>query len=160
MNTYKTDDEYYTPKHAWEDIVRFIPKDKVIWEAFKGNGDSAEHLRQLGFEVLCDDEDFFKSQAKGDIVVTNPPFSKAKAVLERLVELDMPFIIILPCFKITTRYVREVFRGKERDLKVIVPQKRINFVKPGLLKSKCSFDCFYYCFRNPAMEDLPNLNFA
>ncbi len=51
MNTYKTDDEYYTPKHAWEDIVRFIPKDKLIWEAFKGNGDSAEHLRQLGFPV-------------------------------------------------------------------------------------------------------------
>ena len=100
-------------------------------------------MRQLGFEVLCDDEDFFKSQAKGDIVVTNPPFSKAKAVLERLVELDMPFIIILPCFKITTRYVREVFRGKERDLKIIVPPKRINFDKPGMLKSKCSFDCFY-----------------
>ena len=44
----RTDDEYYTPKHVWEDISEVIPKDKVIWEAFKGDGRSADYLREMG----------------------------------------------------------------------------------------------------------------
>ena len=27
-------DDYMTPKLVWENIKHFIPKDKVIWEAF------------------------------------------------------------------------------------------------------------------------------
>ena len=156
----RIDDEYYTPKHAWEDIQRFIPKDKVIWEAFKGDGRSADYLREMGHEVVCDDDDFFVCQPKGDIVVSNPPFSKAKEVLQRLVEMNRPFILILPCAKITTRYVRDSFEDTIRDLKLLVPRKRINFDKPGLVKSKCSFDCFYYCWKVPGMEALPNIVFV
>jgi len=159
MNLLRTDDEYYTPKHAWEDITAFIPKNKIVWEAFKGNGQSAEHLRELGCEVVCDDEDFFTTEPKGDIVVSNPPFSKTKEVLERLIDLDKPFILILPCIKITTQYVQRLFKDKWRDFKIIVPPKRIHFNKPGLEKSKCSFDCFYWCWKNPAMVDCPQLNF-
>ena len=29
-----TNDEYYTPKIAWENIAQYLPKDKVIWESF------------------------------------------------------------------------------------------------------------------------------
>lgn len=160
MNLLRTDDEYYTPKHAWEDIISFLPKGKVLWEAFKGNGQSAEYLRELGYEVVCDDDDFFTTEFKGDLVVSNPPFSKTKQVLERLVELDKPFILILPCSKISTQYVRRLFKTSKTDLKIIVPKRRINFDKPGLRHSRCSFDCFYWCWKNPAMEGLPNLNFA
>ena len=153
----RTDDEYYTPKHAWEDIAEYIPKDYVLWEAFEGDGTSANYLRELGWNVVCDDEDFFKSEAKGDMVVSNPPFSRAKEVLQRLVDLNHPFIIILPCSKITTQYVRSIFKDTFTDLKIIVPPKRIHFNKPGMLKSKCSFDCFYWCWKVPTM---PSLNFA
>ena len=88
----KVDDGWFTPKHAWEDTAQFIPRDTVVWEAFSGNGQSAEYLRELGFEVVCDGADFFESAAKGTIVVTNPPFRKSKRVLQRLVELEMPFL--------------------------------------------------------------------
>jgi hypothetical protein len=155
----RTDDEYYTPKHVWEDIQEYIPKDKTIWEAFKGDGRGAEYLKELGFTVVCDDDDFFSSASKGDIVVTNPPFSKSKQILERLVRLGQPFILILPCSKITTQYVRTLFKDSFADLKIIVPPKRIHFDKPGMVKSKCSFDCFYWCWKVPTMEHLPNLNF-
>ena len=33
-------DDYMTPKYAWENIKNYIPKDKVIWEAFYGDGNS------------------------------------------------------------------------------------------------------------------------
>ena len=35
--TFTKHDNYMTPKHAWENIKEYIPKDKVIWEAFDGN---------------------------------------------------------------------------------------------------------------------------
>ena len=34
----KTDDEYMTTLETWKSIEEFIPKDKIIWEAFYGDG--------------------------------------------------------------------------------------------------------------------------
>tara|TARA_R110000824_G_scaffold36003_1_gene112184 strand:- start:260 stop:451 length:192 start_codon:yes stop_codon:yes gene_type:complete len=48
-------DDYMTPKSAWEAIDEYIPKDKVIWEAFKGDGKSGEYLTELGCEVIHND---------------------------------------------------------------------------------------------------------
>ena len=41
--------EFMTPKSAWENIKQYIPKDKVIWEAFRGDGSSAQNLTDLSF---------------------------------------------------------------------------------------------------------------
>jgi hypothetical protein len=108
--TFQKHDDYMTPFSAWEAIIDYIPKGKVIWEAFYGNGDSGRHLENLGFEVIHRDIDFFESNL-GDIIVSNPPFSKSKEVLERLVELDKPFIMIMPSSKINTQYFRKLFRS-------------------------------------------------
>ena len=40
-------DNYFTPKEAWENIKDFIPKNKIIWEAFYGDGKSGEYLEEL-----------------------------------------------------------------------------------------------------------------
>jgi hypothetical protein len=149
-------DDYMTPKYAWEHIQQYIPKDKVIWEAFYGNGESGNYLKELGFNVIHEEIDFF-AEDRGDILVSNPPFSKAKEVVARLKELDKPFIMIMPSSKINTSYMRNAFCGDSR-LQIIIPRKRIHFVK--LLngkpiessKSACNFDCFYYCWK----MNLPN----
>ena len=86
-------DDYMTPKYAWENIKHLIPKDKVLWEAFMGDGKSGEYLKDLGFEVVHNDNDFFENN-EGDIVVSNPPFSKSKEILNRLKQLEKPFILI------------------------------------------------------------------
>jgi len=88
MATFKTSsflkyDDYMTPKYAWENIKDYIPKDKIIWEAFMGDGKSGEYLKDLGFNVIHNDNDFFESN-EGDVIVSNPPFSKAKEILMRL----------------------------------------------------------------------------
>ena len=67
-NTFLKHDDYMTPKDAFEDIQQYIPKDKVIWEAFYGDGKSGKYLQDLGFNVIHDQDDFFVSN-KGDIVV-------------------------------------------------------------------------------------------
>ena len=149
--TFLKHDDYMTPKYAWEDIQQYIPKDKIIWEAFYGDGTSGKYLEELGCNVIHNDNDFFKSN-EGDIVVSNPPFAKIKDILNRLKELDKPFILILPSSKINTQYFRKNYKN---DIQIIIPKKRIQFIKDGKrLQNECAFDCFYYCYKMNLPRDI------
>lgn len=141
-------DDYMTPKSAWTAIIDYIPKDKVIWEAFYGDGKSGTYLQELGFNVIHEPVDFFENDL-GEIIVSNCPFSKTKEVMERLLVLDKPFIMLLPVSKIATGY----FKDWKDKIQIIIPKKRIHFQKqvngvvPANWKSSCNFDCFYYCYK-------------
>ena len=144
-----------TPKHAWDNVKHFIPKDKIIWEAFYGDGNSGKILTELGFNVIHKDVDFYENNL-GEIIVSNPPFSSAKEVMNRMYELDKPFMLIMPAFKITTNYVRQ---WKDRNIQIIIPRKRINFIriKDGVIDTTgkgASFDCFYYCYKLGLPKDI------
>ena len=157
--TFLKHDDYITPKYAFENIAHLIPKDKIIWEPFYGDGTSGQYLKQLGFDVIHAKIDFFENDW-GDIIVSNPPFSKSKEVLKRLKILNKPFIIILPVSKICTNYFREFIKDNEFPLQIIVPRKRIHFEKriDGLpvegWKPMCYFDCFYYCWKMDLPRDI------
>jgi hypothetical protein len=157
--TFTKHDDYMTPKSAWEAILKYIPKEKVIWEPFYGDGRSGQILRELGLNVIHEDEDFFQSD-KGEIVVSNPPFTMVPEVLERLVQLGKPFILIMPSPKICTQYMRKLFSNISDPIQVIIPRKRIQFVKlvngkvPENYDSKCNFDCFYYCWKMNLPRDI------
>jgi len=149
--TFLKHDDYMTPKYAWENIQEYIPKDKIIWEAFMGDGKSGQYLEELGFNVIHNDNDFFESN-EGDILVSNPPFSDKNKTMKRLKELDKPFIILLPQPAINTTSIREHFKN---DLQIIIPRKRIQFIKNGNeLQNKCNFDCFYYCYKMNLPRDI------
>ena len=148
-----------TPKSAWEAIDEYIPQDKVIWEAFKGDGKSGEYLTELGCEVIHNDNDFFQSN-EGEVIISNPPFSKSKEVMNRLRELDKPFIMIMPAAKILTSYFRNNFIDTTSQLQIIIPRKRIHFLKcvdgkpvEGW-KNQTAFDCFYYCYKMDLPRDI------
>ena len=149
-------DDYMTPKFAWENIKQYIPQDKVIWEAFYGDGNSGTHLQDLGFNVIHEPIDFFDSD-EGEIIVSNPPFSKVKEIMPRLEELDKPFILLMPCSKICTQYFKP---WKNKNIQIIIPSKRINFIKkidgvePEDWPSHCNFDCFYYCYKMNLPTDI------
>tara|TARA_R110000744_G_scaffold11067_4_gene33898 strand:- start:594 stop:1100 length:507 start_codon:yes stop_codon:yes gene_type:complete len=157
--TFLKHDDYMTPKYAWENIQQYIPKDKIIWEAFRGDGKSGDYLKELGFDVIHNDNDFYKSN-EGDIIVSNPPFSKTKQIMPRLKELNKPFILIMPCSKINTLYFRDSFKNSNSDLQIIIPKKRIHFDKlidgktPDGWRNACNFDCFYYCYKMNLPKDL------
>ncbi len=154
--TFKKHDCYMTPKYAWDNIKQYIPSDKVIWEAFYGDGNSGSYLEELGFNVIHREVDFFTHNL-GDIIVSNPPFSKSKQVMKRMLELDKPFIMIMPSSKINTSYFRE---WRDKNIQIIIPKKRIHFKKlvngviPENYKSSCNFDCFYYCYKMNLPKDI------
>jgi hypothetical protein len=160
MATFKGDkerkkvDNYMTPKSGWENIKEYIPVDKVIWEPFYGDGKSGEYLKELGFNVIHKDEDFFENN-KGDIIVSNPPFSLSEKILKKMKEIDKPFILIMPVSKISTNYFKKYFKN---EIQLIIPKRRIHFKKlidgkePEGWKEQCNFECFYYCYK----MNLPN----
>ena len=155
--TFLVFDDYMTPKYAFEWIKQYIPNDKVIWEAFYGDSSSGNYLKELGFNVIQEPIDFFEND-KGDIIISNPPFSKKKEVFTRLKELDKPFIIICPSSMINTKYIKKIF--KDETLQIIIPNKRINFIKkingvvPDNWGNRCNFDCFYYCYKMNFQKDI------
>lgn len=150
-------DDYMTPDYAWKDIKHIIPKNLTIWEPFYGDGTSGDILKNLGFDVIHKPIDFFENNL-GDIIVSNPPFSKVKDILLRLKNIDKPFILIMPCSKLTTQYFKNTF-GNNKHLKIIIPRKRIHFIKlvdgkkPNNWKNACNFDCFYYCYKINTFEN-------
>jgi len=146
------EDEYYTPKSAWEAISKFIPKDKIIWEAFYSpHSKSSQYLEELGFQVISKNRDFFKKNY-GDIIVSNPPFSKKREVLERLYKLQKPFILVLPVTCIAAQYFQDTF--KNEPIQLIVPCKRIEFEYKGKKKNRCGFSCMYVCWKINLEKDI------
>ena len=157
--TFIKHDDYMTPKYAWENISHLIPKGKIVWESFYGDGKSGTYLRELGYITVHEPIDFFSDETlpKYDLIISNPPFSQSKTVMKRLHELDKPFIIIFPSSKINTSYMRD---WKDKNLQIIIPRKRIHFTKlvdgkvPDNYKSSCNFDCFYYCYKIDLEKDI------
>ena len=154
--TFSNHDDYMTPKSAWEAIKDYIPKDKIIWECFYGNGNSGRYLTEMGYDVIHEDIDFFETNL-GEILVSNPPFSRKliDRIIKRLLDLDKPFIMIMPVSKLSCKYFN-LFKDK---IQLIRPTRRIHFDKllnGEIDKSKTSanFDCYYYCYKIGLEKDI------
>jgi hypothetical protein len=150
-----------TPRLAWENILHLIPKDKSIWECFYGDGISGDILQELlpDSEIIHENIDFYTNNL-GDMIISNCPFSDCANVLSRLVELGKPFIMIMPSSKMNTQYFRKLFANNPDKIQIIIPKKRIQFIKlvDGNVienyKSCCNFDCFYYCWKINLPHDI------
>lgn len=163
-NKFKVYDDYYTPKSAWEKINISIPKDKIIWEACMLGAElsnSDNYLRELGCNVVCNKNmNCIENQPKEwDMIITNIPFDIKKKIpiLEKFIEYDKPFIIIMNNLNIFTKYFHKLFKGKEKDLQVITPSSKINFDKleNGVLTptKKCSFYSCYIVYKLNILSD-------
>lgn len=140
------DDNFKTPIEVWENIKQYIPTNKKIWCPFYFNGEHT--LKELGYDIIHQNEDFFENN-KGDIIIDNPPFSIKKQVLKYCLEIDKPFILILPSSTINYKYFRIY---KDKNIQIIIPPKRYNF---DINKnSSAPFDTFYFCYKINLEKDI------
>jgi len=149
------DDEFYTLEKDWERIKDYIPKDKVVWEAFSnGKYEGVEYLKSICKKVISNTGDFFDNN-EGDIVITNCPFSIKREVLTKLKELEKPFIMILPTLSLQTKYMKNIF---DDGIQVIMPTNKIYFYKiiDGKKKvyDKLSYYCCYVCYKMNLSKDI------
>lgn len=96
-------DEVFTPFYAVEPLLKYIPKDKIIWCPFDEEWSAYYQMFvENGYNVirssLSEGQDFFTYEPKEhyDIIVSNPPYSKKDNILKRLDKLGKPFAILLP----------------------------------------------------------------
>lgn len=137
-------DEYITPESAWDDVLPLIARDKVIWDPFFCDGGSDSYFRERGHlttAALSCQSDFFTVQPpeNWDVILTNPPFSLKRRVLQRVVELGKPSIVLLPLSAVSTRYFREIFPTFAVGL--LFPHQRTQFRHKTQAKAKrqCAF---------------------
>ena len=162
--TFEKHDDYMTPKSAWDSIKEFIPEEyKVIYEPFYGDGKSGIILKELipSKTIIHNPVDFYEYSTKYnyDMILSNPPFSDAKKIMPKMLEIDKPFILLMPSSKINTSYFRA---WKEKGIQIIIPRKRIHFIKMKdgeyVESIGANFDCFYYCYKMNLEKDILWLN--
>ena len=151
------DDEFYTFGKDWKKIEQYIPKNKIVWEPFSnGAFEGVDYLKSITKELISNTGDFFDNEwpCGAEIVITNPPFSIKKQVLQRLKELDKPFIMILPTLTLQTKYLKNIYGD---DIQVIMPTSKIFFYKwingEKVHYDKLSYYCCYICHKMDLPKD-------
>ena len=144
-NSFKEEDEYYTPRILVEPITKYIKPNSTIWCPFDTNkSEFVKVFKELGHKVInthiWDGQDFFKINIpQCDYIISNPPFTKKLAVLKRLYELKKPFAMILPLTMLNYQEVGEFFLDKE--LQLLIVDKKVSY--DG---NTASFNSSYYCY--------------
>ena len=153
----KPNDEYLTPDQVWKSIQHFVQDFEIVYEPFYHPcSTSADVLRSMGKSVIWNDEDFWENWeervSQCDIIITNPPFSKYKEILNKLCYgTDKPIIMLLPIAKQTTGCFRDLYKNGKKH-QVIIPKSRIQFISTddGEVskdqKNRCSFDTAFFCW--------------
>jgi hypothetical protein len=93
-------DEYYTLRRYAEVIAKhLIPLPLKVWCPFNDK-DSVwmDVLKEYGFDPIATDTDFFTTPPPQGVqaIISNPPFSKKREVMDRIKELDLRYALILP----------------------------------------------------------------
>ena len=150
----KDSDNYATDKKGWEIIKDYIPTDKIIWSPFYCDGKQKEYFKELGYDIIHEDKDFFSYTPEYDLLIDNPPFSKKNEILNKLNDLDKPFIIICPSMMLSYKYFQTNF--KDKNIQLIIPYKRMNFKHLNSNKKNYSppFASFYYCYKMNLPKDI------
>ena len=130
-------DEMYTPPVAMDYIMPFLDKSKTYWEACYGKGHMANTLKENGFDVVGTknlDCLTHEPPVDWDIWITKPPFNGNKKFIERAIDLGKPFAFLVRLEHLGGVDACRLFRYL--DFRIIIPEKRINYIKPKRLDGK------------------------
>ena len=151
----KDSDNHSSPKKIWQDIIEYIPKDKKIWSPFYNDGKQKYIFKEIGFDIIHEDEDFFSYNPEYDIIIDNPPFSKIKEISLKLKEIDKPFILTMPNHTFQYKRFQRPFK---KHLQLIIPDKRMKFCGDNNNLTNLPFDCYYFCYKMNLPRDIIWLN--
>lgn len=146
-------DEWYTPRDCVELIVPFLQKGgykKILCPFDTAESQYVKVLTERGYDVtyghIATGQDFFDidNLQDYDAVVSNPPFSKREAILERLFKSRVPFALILNfngLFDSKKRW--ELFKNNKFEL--LIPCGRMHFLNEDCKGNAPNFQSVYVC---------------
>jgi hypothetical protein len=141
-------DECYTPGYGVKPILKYIPKDKIVWCPF--DKEDSEFVKQIRNPVVYshidNGQNFFDYEPKEwDIIISNPPFTNKRKYFERAISFNKPFALIMTNTWLNDKAPTQVFEGK--DLQLLMFDSRMRFIMPdGRDNNKITFSSSYYCW--------------
>ena len=128
-------DEYYTPKYVVEILLPYL-KDKnikTIWcPCDTEDSWFVKIFKASGYNVISshiqDNKDFltYKPEEEFDAIITNPPFSIKNKIIDRCIELDKPFALLLSATVIQSASLVKLLE-QVKQLNFILFDKRISY---------------------------------
>lgn len=146
-------DDYTTPLKAFKDLQEFKPFNmQTIYDPFFNDGKAKEYLQNVFVDcnIIHEKKDAFSWLPEYDIIITNPPFTLKNKVFTWLIELDKPFMVLLPVNLLCNKGFRKI-RGFDK-IQYIIPNGRYNFEIQGKQSKSNWFNVIWYCYKC----DLPN----
>lgn len=128
--------DMYTPSIAMKYIMPYLDKSLVYWEACYGEGHMADELKNNGFKVIGHKsiDCLVYNPCGWDVWITNPPFNGNKKFIRRAIELGKPFAFLIRLEHLGGVEACELL--KDLDFKLIIPEKRINYLTPKSLRGE------------------------
>ena len=144
-----SNDECYTPLYGVTPILKYIPKDKIVWCPF--DTEDSQFVIQISKQNkvirshLESGQDFFNYEPdEWDMIVSNPPFTNKRKFFERALSFEKPFAMIMTNTWLNDSAPKQLF--KDKDLQLLMFDKRMKFVSPdGRDNDKITFSSSYYC---------------
>lgn len=140
-----TNDENYTPQYAVLPIIKYLPKDKIIWCPFDTeNSEFVLNLKEYGYDVvyshIITGKDFYEYEPPNwDIIVSNPPFTNKRRIFERALGFKKPFALLMSNTWLNDAAPKQLFM--EKDLELLMFDKRIQYNDC----QKITFSSSYFC---------------
>jgi hypothetical protein len=142
-------DEAYTPAYGVKPILKYIPKNAVVWCPF--DTIDSEFVKQISkqnevvFTHIQYGQDFFTYEPeRWDVIVSNPPFTKKRKFFERALSFNKPFALIMTNTWLNDSAPKQLF--KDKDLQLLMFDKRMKFITDGRPNDKITFSSSYYCW--------------
>ena len=143
-------DECYTPAYGVTPILKYIPKDAVVWCPF--DTDESEFVRQISTQNkviathISQGIDFFEFEPDNwDVIVSNPPFTRKRQFFERALSFNKPFALIMTNTWLNDAAPKQLL--KDKDLQLLMFDKRMEFIQPNAKQTgKITFSSSYYCW--------------
>ena len=154
-------DECYTPAYGVTPILKYIPKNAIVWCPFDTL--ESEFVKQISqqnkvvFSHIEVGQDFFSYEPQQwDVLISNPPFTNKRKYFERALSFNKPFALIMTNTWLNDAAPKQLFKHKE--LQLLLFDKRMKFLNNGITQHKITFSSSYYCWnflpKQIVIEDL------
>lgn len=142
-------DECYTPTYGVAPILKYIPKNAIVWCPF--DTEQSEFVKQISrqnkvvFSHIDSGQDFFSYEPEHwDVLISNPPFTNKRKYFERALSFNKPFALIMANTWLNDAAPKQLF--KEKELQLLMFDKRMQFINSKITKHKITFSSSYYCW--------------
>lgn len=143
-------DECITLDYGVKPILKYIPEGWVVWCPF--DKFDSQFVKQISktnkviFSHIDNGEDFYNYEPDEhwDCIISNPPFSNKRETFIRALSFNKPFALIMSNTWLNDSAPKQLF--KEKDLQLLMFDRRMKFLNNGIIQNKITFSSSYYCY--------------